>query len=333
MNAIEFAYTGTELPEPARYFPPSRGVYDVGPGLHAFGTDFGNGAADRRVFQIDRDFAAYRQAKCRSRRERLDKYYRIDRYRVEQGETIARFILRHLALDYPTWFGRDGDEKNPILDCRLTGERLYFDAHMRLVRSEGAGDARRPSYVSALDALASQIQEDVAVLSVDGQGQEWACALHVCYPNHWSVEEKIGQSFAAIHEPVAGMQRVTQRGKALTTAMIHKGPYVRFGWGLSSDTRLNHHPVAPAGMDPMEWRGRRFDRRRPQLFLRVERQVIWGFPEVSAALFLIRSYHMDVSHTDRQMRGQLARAVDSMTTEQLEYKGLDRAAIVAYLNR
>jgi hypothetical protein len=331
MNTIEFTHTGTELPEPARYFPPSRGTYDVGPNLYAFGTDFGNGTADRRVFQVDRDFAAYRQTKLQSRGEQLDKYYRIERYGVNQGEAVARFIVRQLTLDYPAWFRRDGNDEAPILDCTLTGERLRFDSHMKLVAAEGHGETIHPPYVSALDALASQVQEDMAVISLDGRGHEWACALHVCYPNHWSVEEKIGRSFAAIHEPVAGMERIRQRAGSLTAAMIHKGPYVRFGWGLASDARLNHHPVAPAGESPELWHGRQFDPQQARLFLRMERQVIWGFPKVSAALFLIRTFHMDVSHAEPAMRVQLARAVESMTPEQLRYKGLDRPAILASL--
>ncbi len=335
MGTIEFSHPDTELPPSAHYFPPSRGMYDVGPGFHNFGTGFGNDAADRRVFQVDCEFARFRQAKCDSRRERLDKYYRIHRYAVDQGETIARFMMRRLLLDYPAWFRQDGDEKAPVLHCLLTGEHLYFDSNMNLVRVETDGEAVQPAYVSALDALACQIQEDVAVISRDDAGRDWTCALHLCLPNHWSAEEKIGYEFAAIHKPVAGMKRINRHSRALVAAMIDKGPYVRFGWGLASDDRLNHHPAPPPGIDPATWRGRRFDAAQSHLFLRVERQVTWGFPAVSAGLFLIRTYITDLCEADQMMCTQLARALVSMTPEQLHYKGLDhgRDAILDYLRR
>ena len=38
-----------DLPPPADYFPPASGRYQVRPGLHTLGTDFGNGPADRSI--------------------------------------------------------------------------------------------------------------------------------------------------------------------------------------------------------------------------------------------------------------------------------------------
>jgi hypothetical protein len=334
-NPFDSRYTGSSLPEPARYFPPIRGIYDVGPGFSAFGTDLGNGAADRRVFQLDTDFPRYRAAKQASRKEDLEKYYRIDRFRVDQGRTIARFMIRHLTLDYPQWFRQTGDRDSTVLHCSLSGDRLRFDSDMVLVDCEPGPTETGPEYVSALDALACQIQEDVAVVSRDASGRHWLSAVHVCLPNYWSIRDKIGHEFAAIHEPVAGMDRVVQRGDAMVTAMIDKGPFVRFGWGLATDARLNHHPDPPPGLDATEWQGRRFDAVRPELYLRVERQITWGFPEVSAGLFLIRSYITDLRHAESSQRMQLANAVESMTEAQLRYKGLerDKASILHWLRR
>lgn len=334
-NPYESRYTGSRLPRPAHYFPPSRGVYEVGPGFSAFGTDFGNGGADRRVFQLDANYMRYRAGKETSRKEDLDKYYRIDRFRVDQGNAIARFMIRHLTLDYPDWFRQQRDQDSTILHCSLSGERLRFDSDMVLLDFEPGPNGVEPEYVSALDALASQIQEDVAVISRDVSGQHWVCALHVCLPNYWSIEEKIGREFSVVHEPVAGMDRVSQRGDVMVTAMIDKGPYVRFGWGLATDARLNHHPVPPPGIDPLEWQGRRFDPTQPALYLRVERQITWGFPDVSAGLFLIRTYITDLRGIEAGQRMRLASAVESMTDAQLRYKGLDRDrnSILAWLRR
>ena len=48
---------------------------------------------------------------------------------------------------------------------------------------------------------------------------------------------------------------------------------------------LNHHPLVPEGMNTKLWLGRRFDLANPELFLRVERQVIHGFPSINTFLF------------------------------------------------
>jgi hypothetical protein len=65
---------------------------------------------------------------------------------------------------------------------------------------------------------------------------------------------------------------------------------VRFAWGLSTDTPLNHHPEPPMNILPLQWQGRNFDPNNPRLYLRIERQVIWGLPKYEAVLFVIRTY-------------------------------------------
>ena len=106
--------------------------------------------------------------------------------------------------------------------------------------------------------------------------------------------------------------------------MITHKPMVRFAWGLSTDTRLNHHPEPPPGVSVEQWQGRNFDPQHPRLYLRIERQVIWGLSEYEAALFTIRTYFRDcgVVRKDLVLRSKLREAIESMTPESLVYKGL-----------
>lgn len=324
--------SGTEtLPEPASYFPIFRDSYDVSPGLHPFGTGFGNGDADGRVFQLDRDFRRYRAGKLAARSEDLEKYYRIHRYAVAENEVIVRFFIRHLTLDYPELFLWELHPRGGTLQCRLTGERLRFDEDMQRVD----GGSATPPYRSALDALASQIQEDIAVISARTDGEHWVSALHACLPNYWSPADKIGRTFAEVHAPVPGMDRSRARSRELVDAMIRRGPYVRFTWGLPTDMRLNHHPEPPPGTDPAHWHGRHFDSGAPELYLRAEREVIWGFPEVGTALFTVRTCFTscDAIRRDTRRRDRLVAALQSMTPEQAAYKGVaaSRDEIVRWL--
>ncbi|MBG1259225.1 heme-dependent oxidative N-demethylase subunit alpha family protein [Nostoc commune] len=115
----------------------------------------------------------------------------------------------------------------------------------------------------------------------------------------------------------------TVAGAIANTMITHK-PMVRFAWGLSTETRLNHHPEAPLGVSVSQWQGRSFDLEHPKLYLRIERQVIWGLPEYEAALFTIRTYFRDcgVVKKDAVLRSKLYAAIQSMTPEALVYKGL-----------
>jgi hypothetical protein len=231
-------------------------------------------------------------------------------------------MIERLTREHPNQFHFAGG----ALACALTGERLRFgpDGSGVLAGVEPAGTVQ-PPYASALDALASQVQEDLALVSTapanDGTTRHWLSAVHLCFPNHWAAEDKIGRAFAAIHEPVAGMEQMNRQGDQLVSVMVGATEgLVRFAWGVTFDDKLNHHPQAPPGAG----RADVFDPVRPRAFLRVERQTVWGFPDVGAALFTIRTYLHDVAviRRDPVRRAKLAAAVRSMSAASLAYKGL-----------
>ena len=314
----------TDLPDTADYFPIERGRYDVSPGLFQFGADFGNGARDQKLFQIDQEFDRYRQNKLEARREDLTKYYCIERFARAESRSLASFIVTRLTKEYPKYFSMTWAGETLELACGLTGERLLFDDDYNLVETESASPEVTPVYVSALDALASQVQEDLTVISARSGGEHWVSGIHACAPNYWSPAEKIGQSFADVHAPVAGMQQTNRAQQAMVDAMIFKGPYVRFTWGLTTDRYLNHHPNPAPGHDPALWHGRRFSLQAPQLYLRTERQVSWGFPEIGCALFTIRTYLTNCAtlRKDPNKKNNLIAAIEGMDDTQLAYKGL-----------
>ncbi|CAA9387313.1 MAG: hypothetical protein AVDCRST_MAG64-1012, partial [uncultured Phycisphaerae bacterium] len=318
----------TIVPE---YFPPAVGRYEVKPGLVRFGKPLGGGVADGHVFQFDATFPRFRRAKLDARRERLGKYFVTDQFHPPVAAAVAEFIVRRLVLEHPDHFAFDEDDRARSLACRLTGDRLHFDGGWEL-RDVDAGPAGvDPPYASALDALASQVQEDLAVVSTDGP-RHWLGALHVCIPNFWAAEDKVGRPFAVVHEPVAGMEQMNRRADEMVRLMVNaRDGLVRFAWGITWDDELNHHPVLPPGAV----RSPRFDPGRPSAFVRVERQTMWGFPEIGAALFTIRPYLLDCAalRRDPARTAQLAAALRSMTPESLAYKGLadSRDALVRWL--
>jgi dimethylamine monooxygenase subunit A len=152
-------------------------------------------------------------------------------------------------------------------------------------------------------------------------GKDWTCAIHVCFPHMWTAEGKIGQDFVTMHQRVPGMDKFRRPG--MVNVMIDRGPNTRFVWGLQTDSRLNHHPEPPpTGADT--WPEQPFDPAQPRLFLRVEREVLWGLPQVQAAFFTVRTYFTDCEQIRRDpaRRDPLCAALESMDEAAAAYKGL-----------
>ena len=298
MTAADVAQS---LPAPPFYFPLRHGRYDIAPGLNRFGKDLGGGSADEKLFQFDRTFARFHAEKVASRAEDPGKYVCFADLPPDTLANAIVFIAERLAADHPSLFRetRDG------LHCALTGDTVTLD----------------PSDAT-LDALACQVQEDLAIVTTSSDRGHWLAAAHVCFPIGWAPGEKVGHTFAAVHEPVAGMAEMNRRGEEFVNIMTRATDgLVRFAWGVTFDDRLNHHPDKPRTP---------FDPANPRAFLRVERQTIWGLPshgprdERGASLFTIRTYLYDLAdiRRDPATRDPLVAALLSMTPESRAYKGL-----------
>jgi hypothetical protein len=302
------------LSHPARYFPFQSGRYEIAPGLSRFGRDFGNGIVDDHVFQFDSAFSHYRAEKERVRNAKPGHHVLTADVPSDVAATVVPFIVHRLVQEHPDAFALARNSQGSSLQCHLTGETIHFDNRWRL---SGASGHRREAvwYSDAIDAIASQVQEDLAILTI-ADGSHKLAAAHICFPNGWAPEQMIGRDFAGLHHAVPGMGAMNARAADFARLMLHSAEgMVRFAWGISFDDRLDHHPSQPRS----GW-----ESGRPAAWLRVERQTIWGFPEDNAALFTIRTYIYDVatSATDPGTRGQLISAIRSMSPESLAYKGL-----------
>ncbi len=308
----------------AKYFPLADGKYHVRPGLFPLNTDFGNNRQDQHIFQIDLEFEHYRNNKLTAHKEQLSKYYCINRFPDNHKRYITRYLISTLCAEYPNQFSITKNTQGPVFKCELTKDSIVLSNNYELVKSENI------NYSDLLDAIMMQVQEDIAILSE----QDYLTCLHLMAPNFWSASEKIGQNFKSIHRDVAGIDTITKNSKAIIQTMIHKGPYVRFAWGITTDNELNHHPQNLRPPNSMLNDGRRFDPNNPSLYLRVERQTITGLPDIKSAIFTIRSYLYRIEELDRTQIQCLINAINSMTESQLTYKGLNssKLAIIRWLS-
>ena len=102
------------------------------------------------------------RAKDKARAERIEKYY--PRHGELLGKTLREMVpwmIATLVKEWPEYFQLSTRGRLQVLDCALTGERLFFQAGDCLSGVHKA-DHLFP-YRDAFDALASQVQEDLAI--------------------------------------------------------------------------------------------------------------------------------------------------------------------------
>lgn len=304
------------LPPPPRYTPFRSGRYDVSPGLSRFGRSVGGERGDAAVFQADRTFSTYQAAKHAARRSRPSRHVLTGTLDARVAARVARFVTGRLAAEYPTVFAVSRPPGATRVTSALTNEKLTLGSDLRLVGASCPAPVD-PPYAGALDALACQVQEDLAVVTRSPNGRHRLAAAHVCFPNGWAPEEMVGRDFAGLHAAVPGMAAMNRRGGDDFARLMVSATdgLVRFAWGIAFDDQLDHHPATPRSA---------FDPARPAAWVRVERQTIWGFPDIGAALFTIRTYLYDCADVCRDpvARDRLVSAVRSMSAAALAYKGL-----------
>jgi hypothetical protein len=335
-----------QLPPPARYFPPEKGVYEVAANLRKLGTDYGNGVSDTKVIQIDSEWERYRSNKLQCHQERVSKYYCHHELGSQLHNGIVLKLIAVLTEEWPELFTlKQGTPKDGMsvgdfeLNCHLSGERLMFSQNGAWLGAKplnATASSLSTSYQDGIDALCCQFQEDLAIMSQAVGGNSVLRVAHICSAGHWAPEEKIGRDFVFIHQPVPGSGPMNRGAAGLVEGAITKGPFVRFTWSIVTDLRLNHHTVAPPGIPPEQWDGRSFDPDKPELYMRVERQILVGLPELRSFLFFIRPLYTsgESIRSNGHERQLFASALESMSPESRAYKGIQKSLphILRWLN-
>ncbi len=192
----------------------------------------------------------------------------------------------------------------------------------------------QPDPVKLAHALALSVQEDIVVVRDLGGADETEC-LCVTFPSAWDPQEKVGQNFSEVHQPVANNAALLRSHRPVMNALFHKGPFVRFVWGLSADGRLGQHPAEAETSLPRDILHSPA-KLAAALFFRTERQVSIPLPTFGRCLFTVRvaTQPLEAALCNNERRRTFAAALASMNEELLAYKGLSawRGPLLAYLN-
>jgi heme-dependent oxidative N-demethylase alpha subunit-like protein len=293
-----------------KYLPFLNGKYSTAPGLMPM--DKSVASDDKVIFQFDEHYQHYIANKNKCRKENIHKYYCEKDSFAETMVTINHYIANRLLKEHPAIFSLTEDDRNYVFSNHKLNGQLRWKKNW--INVEGN------HYLSLFDALCCQAQDDFAICQFEGE-KDWMSAIHLCAPNHWAAGDKIGRTFDVVHAPVPGMEKTLQNYTKMLQSVIHKGPFTRFAWGISTDKRLNHHPVPPSNSSLKDWHGRKVGETN-KIFVRTERQNMIGFPDVNAFLFTIRTYFYNINALSYEEKNALFDAVASMSPASLEYKGL-----------
>ena len=216
-------------------------------------------------------------------------------------------MILKLVSEHPLLFDIVISAEEIALKCHLTGEVLLWNYDYEFLSSN--------LYKNSFEALTSQVQEDVVIQHIDPEQQsDFAIAVSLC-SSGFTADWGIGLSFFEFHEDVVGFERQNAHSERLVSTSINKGPFVRFAWGITFEPRLNLHCDPPDGILAEDWRDATFDPNSPRVFVRVERQVIFGFPDVNAFMFSMRPYHYDVVDMTSNQRETLISALRNLKSE------------------
>jgi hypothetical protein len=174
-----------------------------------------------------------------------------------------------------------------------------------------------------LDALTLSCQEDIVIMrgAADGAIAE---ALSVSFPSGWDPREKLAENFARIHEPIADNARLIRASGNTMKALLTKGPFIRFSWGLTINPSLDNHPQSAKPTAPQDWLKNPSELVK-HVYLRMERQTTFPMIDLERGLFSIRVYVTPLLERlarDPSLRLRLARFVESVKPEVLAYKGM-----------
>ena len=317
---------------PTAYHPYLSGVYTVSAGLYRLGVQPIEGRVENHTFAFDRTYPHYIAAKVAARTRALHEYYALAGLQPGLRKQVLEFIAHAAAHDSGgvlTWTGQTLINNALGWAGTLDLGRGMLET-LRRFTAPHANLVAKVTPTDALDFLAMNVQEDLSILAVHPEtGSDFLAAIHVLLPEKWNPLGKIGRDFAAVHAPVAGSGPMIASAPRLISAVVERGPFARFVWGVTPSEKLDHHPNLPPedGLtdDPA------------QFFLRAERQTLHGFAAQHGALFTIRTYLYPLCELlDTPARSAaLAAGLRTMTPAQLEYKGLSRsrAALLDWLDR
>lgn len=139
-----------------------------------------------------------------------------------------------------------------------------------------------------LDLAGRLVQEDLLLLLPNEDNNYCLVAGSLCFPLRWKIQEKLGRSLAAIHDPVPGYQHQLEKPVDHFFERLKENyPVWRLNWGLVDTPELFVPPEKSTNQLNIPLT---VDNAGDVLWLRVERQTLRRLPKTNGVLFTIKTY-------------------------------------------
>jgi dimethylamine monooxygenase subunit A len=175
----------------------------------------------------------------------------------------------------------------------------------------------------SLFEIGALIPDDILILdgTTDGGGFR-LIGGQLCFPNGWTLSEKLGLPLSVIHETVPDFaQKLARPSLKLHEHLLPHRPVYRLNWAIKPTAQLDL--------------SRRYDdfvQEQEQLvtplnaldrcYFRVERQALSRLPLSKALLFTIRTYTCPISDLDETQCAAVQHALRTTPEPMLRYKGI-----------
>lgn len=174
---------------------------------------------------------------------------------------------------------------------------------------------------SDLRRLGDRVQEDLLVLTLQ-EPQVPLVAGHLCFPNAWSLDEKLGRSFLEIHAPVPGFaESIGTASQKLMERLKPGRPVERLNWAIKATAQLdltNPWAVWEAEQKALVTA----ENAGARCYLRVERQTLSLLPETKSVLFTLHTYVQAMETLTSLQLQRVRGVVATCPDEMLAYKGI-----------
>jgi Protein of unknown function (DUF3445) len=318
------------LPEPDPPFM-NEARFDIKADLFPLGTVI-NGKLEQKHFEQDNQLEYF----LRERLKLLETQLEMRRLIHTDDETgLAESLHRVFGLyakDHPELIHLEPDG----IELKYLGLRLQCSSAATRIEPEiervhptelgeriAAWLERQNGVARLLDALTLSCQEDIVIMRGIAETAH-AEALSVSFPSGWDPREKLAENFERIHEPIADNSRLLKASGNTMKALLTKGPFIRYSWGLTINPSLDNHPNSPKPEPLQAWLENPNELVKHS-YLRMERQTTFPMPDLERGLFSIRIYVtplLERLERDPSLRVRLARFVASVKPEVLAYKGM-----------
>lgn len=279
------------------------------------------------LIEVDRHYRAELAEKEAILTSDYRYYFQSPPATTAQAWEAIELLLPNIARHHPEHF-----------TLRIEGERWHWQNRLLGTAQHFVLGVAESLPLPPLDWLGRQVQEDLLIMAEDEAAGTPLVAGQLCFAAGWCLDDKLGQSFLVIHEPVpifAG--QIGRSADLLMRRLKPDHPTGRIGWSITTSPALNRAPAAyqreRADTLPIdrELAGER-------CYLRLERQTFSRLPRTRGVLFTIHTYLAPLAgvlaeeHPARARR--LAAVLRTMPEPLLRYKGIDRfhAPLLTYLD-